>query len=102
MPSINRRGKEIRYYRQILIPKSYLIFTCFNLLLIIRLILLINMIGVVSHSSGNHAQALALAAQLIGIRASIVMPNNAPTIKRNAVLGYGIFYHFKYSTPLFL
>jgi threonine dehydratase len=46
-------------------------------------------LGVVTHSSGNHAQALALAANLLGIKASIVMPNNAPSIKRNAVLGYG-------------
>src|SRR4051812_8507720 len=37
--------------------------------------------GVVTHSSGNHAQALALAARLRGIRASIVMPNNAPAVK---------------------
>jgi threonine dehydratase len=46
-------------------------------------------LGVVTHSSGNHAQALALAANLLGIKASVVMPNNAPSIKRNAVLGYG-------------
>jgi threonine dehydratase len=46
-------------------------------------------LGVVTHSSGNHAQALALAASLLGIKASIVMPNNAPSTKLNAVLGYG-------------
>ncbi len=45
--------------------------------------------GVVTHSSGNHAQALALAAQLRGIPAHIVMPSNAPTVKRAAVAGYG-------------
>jgi len=45
--------------------------------------------GVVTHSSGNHAQALALAARLRGIRAYIVMPSNAPTIKKAAVAGYG-------------
>jgi threonine dehydratase len=45
--------------------------------------------GVVTHSSGNHAQALALAAQLRGIPAHIVMPSNAPTVKRAAVSGYG-------------
>lgn len=45
--------------------------------------------GVVTHSSGNHAQALALAARLRGIRAHVVMPKNAPSVKRSAVLGYG-------------
>src|SRR5215213_2213936 len=37
--------------------------------------------GVVVHSSGNHAQAIARAARLLGIRAVVVMPNNAPEIK---------------------
>lgn len=45
--------------------------------------------GVCTHSSGNHAQALALAARLRGIPAYIVMPNNAPSVKKNAVAGYG-------------
>ena len=45
--------------------------------------------GVCTHSSGNHAQALALAARMRGIPAYIVMPENAPTVKRNAVAGYG-------------
>lgn len=45
--------------------------------------------GVVTHSSGNHAQAVALAAKLRGIPAHIVMPSNAPSIKRQAVAGYG-------------
>lgn len=45
--------------------------------------------GVVTHSSGNHAQALALTARLRGIPAFIVMPRNAPTVKRNAVADYG-------------
>lgn len=45
--------------------------------------------GVVTHSSGNHAQALALAAKLRGIPAHIVMPRNAPSVKREAVEGYG-------------
>ncbi len=45
--------------------------------------------GVATHSSGNHAQALALAAKLRGIPAHIVMPSNAPTIKKAAVVGYG-------------
>jgi threonine dehydratase len=45
--------------------------------------------GVSTHSSGNHAQALALAAKLRGIPAYIVMPNNAPAVKKAAVAGYG-------------
>ena len=45
--------------------------------------------GVVTHSSGNHAQALALAAKRRGIPAWVVMPTNAPTVKRKAVGGYG-------------
>ncbi len=45
--------------------------------------------GVATHSSGNHAQALALAARMRGIPATIVMPNNAPTVKIDAVRGYG-------------
>ena len=45
--------------------------------------------GVATHSSGNHAQALALAARLRGIPAHIVMPSNAPSVKRAAVESYG-------------
>jgi threonine dehydratase len=45
--------------------------------------------GVVTHSSGNHAQALALAARLRGVPAYIVMPSNAPEVKKAAVRGYG-------------
>ncbi|MBL9001932.1 MAG: pyridoxal-phosphate dependent enzyme [Phycisphaerae bacterium] len=45
--------------------------------------------GVVCHSSGNHAQALALAARIRGIPAYIVMPSNAPEVKKAAVAGYG-------------
>ncbi|MDJ0523026.1 MAG: pyridoxal-phosphate dependent enzyme [Planctomycetota bacterium] len=45
--------------------------------------------GVVTHSSGNHAQALALAAKRRGIPAWIVMPRGAPAVKRAAVEGYG-------------
>lgn len=45
--------------------------------------------GVVTHSSGNHAQALALAARLRGIPAHIVMPRNATPVKKRAVEGYG-------------
>jgi threonine dehydratase len=45
--------------------------------------------GVVTHSSGNHAAALALAARMNGVKARIVMPENAPVVKKNAVAGYG-------------
>lgn len=45
--------------------------------------------GVCTHSSGNHAAALALAARMRGIPAYIVMPENAPEIKKKAVAGYG-------------
>jgi threonine dehydratase/serine racemase len=45
--------------------------------------------GVVTHSSGNHAQALALAARTRGIPAYIVMPRTAPAVKKAAVEGYG-------------
>lgn len=45
--------------------------------------------GVATHSSGNHAQALALAARNRGIPAYIVMPDNSPKVKVNAVKGYG-------------
>jgi len=45
--------------------------------------------GVITHSSGNHAQALALAASLLGIKATIVMPKGAPVNKINATKGYG-------------
>ena len=45
--------------------------------------------GVGTHSSGNHAAALALAARMQGIQAHIVMPRTAPEIKKTAVRGYG-------------
>jgi len=45
--------------------------------------------GVVAFSSGNHAQAVALAAQLHGCRATIVMPHDAPALKLAATRGYG-------------
>jgi len=45
--------------------------------------------GVITHSSGNHAQAVALAARMRGIPAYIVMPENSPAVKRRAVEGYG-------------
>jgi threonine dehydratase len=45
--------------------------------------------GVLTYSSGNHAQAVALACRLLGAQATIVMPGNAPAAKRRATLGYG-------------
>lgn len=45
--------------------------------------------GVLAFSSGNHAQAIALAARLLGVRATIVMPADAPTAKLAATRGYG-------------
>ena len=45
--------------------------------------------GVVAYSSGNHAQAVALAASLLGMPATIVMPYDAPQSKLDATLGYG-------------
>ena len=45
--------------------------------------------GVVAFSSGNHAQAVALAARLLGMPATIVMPQDAPAIKIEATRGYG-------------
>jgi threonine dehydratase len=45
--------------------------------------------GVVAFSSGNHAQAVALASQLLGVRAAIVMPQDAPALKLAATRGYG-------------
>ena len=45
--------------------------------------------GIATHSSGNHAQAIAFAARQTGTKAYIVMPNNSPRVKVNAVKGYG-------------
>jgi threonine dehydratase len=45
--------------------------------------------GLATHSSGNHAQAIALAAKLLNTNAYIVMPDNSPVVKVNAVKGYG-------------
>ncbi len=45
--------------------------------------------GIATHSSGNHAQAIALAANLLNTKAYIVMPDNSPSVKVNAVKGYG-------------
>jgi threonine dehydratase len=45
--------------------------------------------GILAYSSGNHAQAVALAARIMGASATIVMPQDAPAVKRRAVEGYG-------------
>ncbi|HEU5435228.1 MAG TPA: pyridoxal-phosphate dependent enzyme, partial [Telluria sp.] len=45
--------------------------------------------GVLTYSSGNHAQAIALAASLAGIKAAIIMPHDAPALKVAATKGYG-------------
>ncbi len=45
--------------------------------------------GVVTHSSGNFAQALSLAAESLDVKAYIVMPSSAPQVKKDAVKGYG-------------
>jgi threonine dehydratase len=45
--------------------------------------------GVLTYSSGNHAQAVALACRLLGIAATVVMPSDAPRVKRAATEGYG-------------
>ena len=45
--------------------------------------------GIATHSSGNHAQAIAYAAREVGVKAFIVMPDNSPKVKVDAVQGYG-------------
>ena len=45
--------------------------------------------GVITHSSGNHAQAVALVGRLLGIQTTVVMPDNAPAVKRTATEQYG-------------
>ena len=48
--------------------------------------------GVVTHSSGNFAQALSLASKNLGVKAYIVMPSNAALVKKDAVEGYGNYF----------
>ena len=55
--------------------------------------------GIVTHSSGNFAQAVALSSELIGCPANIVMPDNAPQVKKDAVAGYGGRIIISESTP---
>ncbi len=45
--------------------------------------------GVIAYSSGNHAQAVALVSEILGLQATIVMPKNAPRLKLEATRGYG-------------
>jgi threonine dehydratase len=45
--------------------------------------------GIATHSSGNHAQAIARAAKILGIKSYIVMPRTTPQIKKNGVIAYG-------------
>jgi len=52
--------------------------------------------GIITYSSGNHAQALALAGKLLGVKITVVMPNNAPAGKKAATQQYGadiVFYN---------
>ena len=55
--------------------------------------------GVITFSSGNHAQAIALSARLLGVKAVIVMPNDAPAVKVDATRGYGgeVVFYDRYS-----
>ncbi|MCE6989513.1 threonine/serine dehydratase [Dyadobacter sp. CY323] len=55
--------------------------------------------GITTHSSGNHAQAIAFAAAKIGAKAFIVMPDNSPSVKINAVKRYGAEVTFCKNTP---
>jgi threonine dehydratase len=55
-------------------------------------------LGVVAASAGNHAQGVALAAQMLGIKATVFMPEGAPIPKENATRGYGadVVFHGRY------
>jgi threonine dehydratase len=55
--------------------------------------------GIATHSSGNHAQAIAYAASVVGAKAYIVMPHNSPEVKIKAVRGYGAEVTFCTNTP---
>lgn len=48
-----------------------------------------NIKSVCTHSSGNHAQALAFAASTLKMPSYIIMPQNSPAVKKNGVIGYG-------------
>lgn len=55
--------------------------------------------GIAAHSSGNHAQGIAYACRVAGIPAYIVMPTGSPTVKVEAVKGYGASVSFCVNTP---
>lgn len=55
--------------------------------------------GLATHSSGNHAQAVAMSAKVLGVPAHIVMPEDAPKVKVAAVQGYGASITFCVNTP---
>ena len=55
--------------------------------------------GLATHSSGNHAQAVAMAAKVLGVPAHIVMPEDAPKVKVAAVQGYGANISYCVNTP---
>ena len=55
--------------------------------------------GITTHSSGNHAQAIAFAARQVGAKAYIVMPENSPRVKIEAVRQYGADITFCVNTP---
>lgn len=55
--------------------------------------------GLATHSSGNHAQAVAMAARTLGVPAHIVMPEDAPRVKVAAVKGYGAHVSYCVNTP---
>ncbi len=55
--------------------------------------------GLATHSSGNHAQAVAMAAKVLGVPAHIVMPEDAPKVKVAAVQGYGASISYCVNTP---
>lgn len=50
--------------------------------------------GLVTHSSGNHGQAVAIAAKTLGVQAHVVVPSNAPKAKLSAMKAYGAILHF--------
>lgn len=56
--------------------------------------------GVITHSSGNFAQAVALAANQLGVKSYIIMPKNAPQVKKDAVRAYGGEIIESESTPI--
>lgn len=56
--------------------------------------------GIITYSSGNHAQAVAMAGKLRGVRAVVVMPTDAPAVKRNGAKVLGAELHFEGTTSV--